>query len=54
MTPQQPQRRSLARREIYAGGARLGWIEPLHDEDHSELGFVAFRSDGEFAGWGAR
>jgi hypothetical protein len=53
LVPQPQQRCPPARREIYAGGVRIGWIEPLHDDDGSELGFVAYRSDGELVGWGA-
>jgi hypothetical protein len=52
MIPRQ-QRRGQPRREIYAGGVRVGWIEALHDEhDGEELGFAAFHSDGELAGLG--
>jgi hypothetical protein len=53
--PRQQQRRDPNRREIYAGGVRVGFVEALHDEhDGEELGFVAYRaSDGEVVGWEA-
>jgi hypothetical protein len=53
MTPVQQPAVRHSRREIYASGRRVGWVEVLLDDHHGELGFVAFRLDCELAGWGA-